>query len=67
MNSRWTHRLGTLAISLAILGGLVALGRETASYRRSGGVDWGHVALAFGVPAIMYGIVRGTRRDRAAP
>ncbi len=52
-------RGGWLAIGLAVLGSLAALANETVSYRRSGVVDWGHVALAFGVPILMYAIVRG--------
>lgn len=52
-------RVGWLAIGLAVLGGLLALVNETVSYRRSGIVDWGHVALAFGVPILMYAVVRG--------
>lgn len=53
-------RGGRLAIGLAVVGSLVALVNEAVSYRRSGVVDWGHVALAFGVPILMYAIVRAT-------
>jgi len=52
-------RTGWLAIGLAAVGSLAAFANEIVSYRRSGVVDWGHVALAFGVPIIMYAIVRG--------
>ncbi len=47
-------RLGWLAIGLAVVGGLVALRNEAVRYRRSGVVDWGHIALALGVPILMY-------------
>ncbi|MEO5580099.1 MAG: hypothetical protein ABIR58_05525 [Gemmatimonadaceae bacterium] len=53
-------RVGWLAIGLAVVGGLVALVNEATQYRSSGVIDWGHVALAFGVPILMCGIVRGT-------
>ncbi len=59
MASRRITRAGWLAIGLAVVGSLVVLVNETVSYRRSGVVDWGQVALAFGVPALMYTIVTG--------
>jgi len=62
MAGSWITRGGQLAIGLAVVGSLVALVNETLSYRRSGVVDWGHVALAFGVPIFMYAIVRGASK-----
>lgn len=62
MASSRINRGGWLAISLAVLGSLVALGREFVLDRRSGAVDWGHIALALGVPALMYAIVSARRR-----
>jgi hypothetical protein len=56
---------GWLAVGLAVLGGLVSLVNEIVRYRDSGAVDWGHVALAFGVPALMYAIV--SPRQQHAP
>ena len=50
---------GRLAIGLAILGSLIALANQALRYRSGDGVDWGHVALALGVPILMYGIVKG--------
>ena len=61
MASKRINRGGWLAISLAVLGGLIALASEFAAFRRSGAVDWGHVALALGVPALMFGIVSSRR------
>lgn len=55
-------RAGWLAIGLGILGGLLALVNEILDYRRSNVVDWGHVAMAFGVPALMYAIVKSTTK-----
>ena len=37
-----THRLGGLAIGLAVVGSLAAIVNEVVSYRRTGVVDWGH-------------------------
>lgn len=53
-------RLGWLAIGLAIVGGVVALVNEFLTYRRTNVVDWGHLALAFGVPIFMYAVVRSS-------
>lgn len=52
-NSR-INRVGWLAIGLAVLGSLVAIVNEVVRFRRSGAVDWGHVALIVGVPVLMY-------------
>jgi hypothetical protein len=35
----------------------VAIVNEIAGFRRTGTVDWGHVALIVGVPASIYAIV----------
>ena len=51
------NRGGWLAIGLAVLGSLIAMVNEIVRFRRTGTVDWGHVALIVGVPAIMYAIV----------
>ena len=52
-------RVGMIAVALAAAGGILALANEVVRYRHTGTVDWGHVALAFGVPALMYAIVWG--------
>jgi len=54
MIRRSTH---WLAIGLALLGSVVAIVNEIAGFRRTGTVDWGHVALIVGVPASIYAIV----------
>lgn len=56
------NRGGWLAIGLAVLGSLVALVREFVLFRPSGAVDWGHLALALGVPVLMYATVTARRR-----
>jgi hypothetical protein len=53
---------GWLAIGLAVLGSLIALVREFMLFQQSGAVEWGHVALALGVPVLMYAIVTSRRR-----
>ena len=60
MGSAWKPRTGVLAIALALTGGVLALANEVWQYSRTGVVDWGHVALAFGVPALMHAIVRNS-------
>ena len=51
------NRGGWLAIGLAVLGSLVAIANEIVRFRRTGSVDWGHVALILGVPVLIYAIV----------
>jgi hypothetical protein len=53
-------RLGWFAIGLAVLGGVAALISEALRYQRGDALDWGHIALAFGVPSLMYAIVRNS-------
>lgn len=50
-------RAGWLAFGLTVVGSLVAIVNEFASFRSAGAIDWGHVALIVGVPAFMYAIV----------
>ena len=57
-------RVGIVAVTLAVIGGIVALVRETVQYRQTGAVDWGHVALAFGVPALICAIAWGAAARR---
>jgi hypothetical protein len=56
------NRLGWLAVGLAILGSLVAAVNEIVRFRATGAVNWGHVALIFAVPIIMFNIVSSTKR-----
>ncbi len=51
-------RIGWLAVGVAVVGGLVALFNVVNDYQSSGLVDWGHLALAVGVPVFMYAIVK---------
>ncbi len=51
-------------MGLAVVGSLAALVNETLSYRRSGVIDWGHVALAIGVPGFMYAIFKGSSNQK---
>jgi len=62
MAGRWVDRGGWLAVGLAVLGSVVALAREFMLFRSSGIVDWGHLALALGVPAFVYAVVRPRRQ-----
>ena len=50
--------LGRVAVGLAVIGGLVALFNVWSDHGRSGTLDWGHVALAIGVPVFMYVTMR---------
>ena len=50
-------RAGWLAIGIALFGSVVAIVNEIAGFRRTGTVEWAHVALIVGVPASIYAIV----------
>lgn len=65
MTNARISRLGWLAIGLAILGGIAALVNEALRYRRGEALDWGHIALAVGVPAFMYAVVRSASRNQS--
>lgn len=61
------NRGGWLAIGLALLGSLIALVNVVVRFQRSGAIDWGHVALAIGVPVLMYAMVGTRRRGSLGP
>ena len=49
--------LGWIAIGLAELGSIAALLNEFLGHQRGKPLDWGHIALAIGVPLLMFAIV----------
>lgn len=53
-------RVGWIAIGIALVGGLVALFNVWSDYQKSGAIDWGHLALAIGVPLMIYVIVKSS-------
>ena len=65
MTKSWSSRAGWLAIGLAVLGSIAALVNEALSYRRGEALDWGRIALAIGVPALMYAMVRKASRKQS--
>jgi hypothetical protein len=54
-----------IAVGLALLGSVAAFVNESIGYQRTGTVDWGHVALAVGVPILIYAIARRVSAHRA--
>ena len=64
MTNTQVTRAGWLAVGLALFGSLVALVNECVHYRRSGTLDWGHLALVVGVPALMFAIVKSANSRR---
>lgn len=54
-------RGGWLAVSLGVIGSLIAIGNVIVIYRRSGDIAWGKVALAIGVPVLIYAMVSARR------
>jgi high-affinity Fe2+/Pb2+ permease len=54
-------RGGWLAIALGVIGGLIALANVIVGYQRSGDIAWGKLALAIGVPILIYAMVSGRR------
>jgi hypothetical protein len=47
-----------LAIGLACIGSILALVNVYLRYQRTGDLAYGKIALAIGVPALVYGIAR---------
>jgi len=54
---------GWLAIGLALLASLIATANEIVHFRRTGALDWVHIALIVGVPVLMYAIVSARKRE----
>jgi hypothetical protein len=57
-----------VAVSVALVIGVVALMDVVQDYRRSGALNWGHAAISLGIPAACYAaaLVFGRRgRDRS--
>ena len=53
-----------VALALACLGGVLALTNVVLDYQRTGQVRYGKLALAFGIPAMFYGIAKGAQGAR---
>jgi hypothetical protein len=58
MPDRSLSTTGKIAIGLAIIAGLLALGRALYNYNQNGTVDVGKIALGIGVPLLMYALVK---------
>lgn len=58
-------QLGRVAVGLAVIGGLVALFNVWTDFPKTGTVDWGHVALAIGVPVLMYALMRSAAASQS--
>lgn len=54
-------RGGWLAVALAVIGSLIAFGNVLMRYQRSGDLAWGKLALAVGVPILVYAMVNARR------
>ncbi len=59
-----SKQLWRVAVGLAVIGGLLALFNVVQDYRGTGELDWGHLALAVGVPALFYAMARGAAAPR---
>lgn len=60
MAARNISNAGKIAIALAFIAGLVALGRAAYNYSESGEIDIGKIALGIGIPFLIYIIVKTT-------
>ncbi len=58
-------RIGWLAVGIAVVGGFIALFNVVQDYQSSGPIDWGHLALAVGIPVFMYAIVKSSATRKA--
>jgi NO-binding membrane sensor protein with MHYT domain len=52
-----------IAIGLALVGALLALTNTYLQYQRTGDIAYGKIALAIGVPAMFYAMMRTTRKS----
>ncbi len=53
-----------IVLGLALAGALLALTNAYRQYQRTGEVAYGKIALAIGVPALFYAIMRDPRRSK---
>lgn len=51
-----------IAIALAMVGAVLALGNAYVHYQRTGHIAYGRIGLAIGVPALFYAIARASRK-----
>lgn len=60
-----SKRMWGVAVALAVIAGLLAVYNVVEDYRAAGEVDWGHLALAIGIPILFYGMARAAsaRKD----
>jgi len=58
MTNRSIGKAGKVAITLGIVAGVLSLSRALYTYFQYGHLDIGKIALAIGVPCLVYVIVR---------
>jgi hypothetical protein len=59
MNNQGAQERGKkIALALAVLAGLLALTNVVLTYRSTGELDYGKIALAIGVPVLFYAILK---------
>ena len=52
-----------IVLGLALVGALLALTNAYLQYQRTGDIAYGKIALAIGVPAMFYAMMRTTRKS----
>lgn len=52
-----------IALALALIGALLALTNAYLRFQRTGQIAYGKIALAIGVPALFYAIIRASRKS----
>lgn len=50
-----------IVLGLALVGALLALTNAYLQYQRTGDIAYGKIALAVGVPAVFYALMRSAR------
>ena len=52
-----------IAMALALVGALLALTNAYLQFQGTGHIAYGKIALAIGVPALFYALMRGSRKS----
>lgn len=60
MTNRNITKYGRIAITLAVIAGVLALSRAIYNYAQHGDVDLGKIALGIGIPILIYVVVKSS-------
>lgn len=64
MSDKSITKTGKVAIALAIVAGLLALGRALHNYTQNGKWDIGKIAIGIGIPCLVYAIMKSAATEK---